>query len=386
LSPNRSGGLTVGLHGPDRRSQCRTTYAGQHAKELADVVQQKQALSGRVAVYGAYGHTARFVAAELVKRGLRPVLSGRDGGKIEAVAADVGASDFHVAVVDDSESLDRAIDGCTVVVNCAGPFAESAPALIDAAARAEVHYIDVTGEILVALETFEKYKERFRDASHVVLPAFGFFGALGDLAATTLADDWDDVEDVTLAVALDSWQPTRGTRLAGERRAGRRLVFVDGRVQLRTADDPIPTGHWDFPPPFGRQEVVGELTTVDVVTVSRHLAKNRIDAFLNLAPLRDLTNPDTPTPQAADADGRSAQIYCLDVLVCRGEETRRLAVHGKDIYAVTAPIVVEAVERLLDGRHRRNGLGTAGEIFDAGDFLRALQANGSLRVVEPSRS
>jgi short subunit dehydrogenase-like uncharacterized protein len=53
------------------------------------------------------------------------------------------------------------------VVNCAGPFAESAPALIDAAARAEVHYIDVTGEIVVALETFEKYKERFRDASHV---------------------------------------------------------------------------------------------------------------------------------------------------------------------------------------------------------------------------
>jgi hypothetical protein len=117
-----------------------------------------------------------------------------------------------------------------------------------------------------------------------------------------------------------------------------------------------------------------------VVTISRHLATNKIDAFLNLAPIRDLADPSTPPPAAADADGRSAQIYCLDVLVRRGEETRRLAVHGRDIYAVTAPIVVEAVERLLDGRYRRNGLGTAGEIFDAGDFLRALEADGHLTL------
>jgi Saccharopine dehydrogenase NADP binding domain len=184
--------------------------------------EQQPAPNVRVAVYGAYGHTAKFVAAELVKRDLRPVLSGRDASKVEVAAADVGASEFHVAVVDDPASLDRAIDGCAVVVNCAGPFGESAPALIDAAARAQVHYIDLTGEILVALETFERFEEPFRGASHVVLPAFGFFGALGDLAATTLAGAWDAVEHVTLAVALDGWQPTHGTRLAGERRAGRR--------------------------------------------------------------------------------------------------------------------------------------------------------------------
>ena len=45
---------------------------------------------------------------------------------------------------------------------------------------------------------------------------------------------------------------------------------------------------------------------------------------------------------------------------------------GQDIYAVTSPIVAEAVERVLDGRHARAGVAAAGEIFDAGDFLRAL--------------
>jgi short subunit dehydrogenase-like uncharacterized protein len=95
----------------------------------------------------------------------------QQGQLIAAAAADMGASEAHVAVVHEADSLDRAIDGCAIVVNCAGPFAESAPALIEAAARASVHYIDITGEILVARETFDRFEERFRAAPHVVLPA-----------------------------------------------------------------------------------------------------------------------------------------------------------------------------------------------------------------------
>jgi hypothetical protein len=45
---------------------------------------------------------------------------------------------------------------------------------------------------------------------------------------------------------------------------------------------------------------------------------------------------------------------------------------GRDIYAITAPIVVEATERILSGHSRTTGAVTAGELFDAKDFLRAL--------------
>jgi hypothetical protein len=58
--------------------------------------------------------------------------------------------------------------------------------------------------------------------------------------------------------------------------------------------------------------------------------------------------------------------------VRRGGERRRGVARGRDIYAFTAPIVVEALERILDGRHKTAGVVAAGEIFDAGDFLRAL--------------
>ncbi|WP_240746600.1 hypothetical protein [Cryptosporangium phraense] len=54
------------------------------------------------------------------------------------------------------------------------------------------------------------------------------------------------------------------------------MVFVDGLFQVRTADPPPPRSRWTFPPPFGRQEVIGEFPTADVVTIARHLPTGTI--------------------------------------------------------------------------------------------------------------
>lgn len=39
---------------------------------------------------------------------------------------------------------------------------------------------------------------------------------------------------------------------------------------------------------------------------------------------------------------------------------------------MTAPLLVEAMERVLDGRCRGVGVRAAGDVFDAADFLAAL--------------
>src|SRR5262245_12825677 len=86
-----------------------------------------------VAVFGAYGHTARFVVAQALQRGWTPILSGRDATKLKAIAAAQGGVEARVASIADPASLDRAIAGAEAVINCAGPFGETALALIDAA-------------------------------------------------------------------------------------------------------------------------------------------------------------------------------------------------------------------------------------------------------------
>jgi hypothetical protein len=49
------------------------------AGESVDVIMTRHQ-SRTVAVFGAYGHTGRFVAAELHRRGIAAILSGRDEG------------------------------------------------------------------------------------------------------------------------------------------------------------------------------------------------------------------------------------------------------------------------------------------------------------------
>ena len=47
---------------------------------------------------------------------------------------------------------------------------------------------------------------------------------------------------------------------------------------------------------------------------------------------------------------------------------------GRDIYAFSAPLVCEAVARLLQPEFNRAGAYTPGHIFDAADLLNALRS------------
>jgi Saccharopine dehydrogenase NADP binding domain len=322
----------------------------------------------RIAVVGAAGHTGRFVVSELRRRGWTPIIVGRDAARLNALAEAESGSDARVASLDEPASLDRALAGATAVINCAGPFLDTAAPVIEASLRGRIHYLDVTAEQGVALAAFERSDDASR-AEIVLAPAMAFYGALADLLATVAMGDWASADTIRIGIALDSWKPTRGTRLTGARNTARRLVYANGALEV--LPEPPPKRTWEFPPPFGTQEVV-ELPFTEIVLIARHLRTRAIHTYINLRPITDLRDPDTPPPTAADESGRSDQIFTMDANVQRGSQRRRATARGRDIYAVTAPIVVEATERILDGRATKRGALAAGELFDAQEFLQAL--------------
>jgi hypothetical protein len=321
-----------------------------------------------VTVFGAYGHTGRFVVSELRKRGFTTILSGRDGEKLKEAGNAHPGSEVRVATVDDPASLDRALSGAVAVINCAGPFLDTAAPVIDAALRASIHYLDVAAEQAAVLAVFERFASAARDAGVVVAPAMAFYGGLGDLLATAAMGEWDAADEICIAVALDSWKPTQGTRLTGQRNPGRHFIFSNNRLER---GDPPPARKWNFPPPFGEQDVVG-LSLAETITISRHLQTPEIRVYINLAPIADIRDPDTPAPTAADESGRSSQIFAMEAIARRGSAERRAVVRGRDIYAITAPIVVEAAHRVVNGLSKRTGVVAAGEVFAAQDFLMSL--------------
>ncbi|MEU6671244.1 saccharopine dehydrogenase NADP-binding domain-containing protein [Streptomyces sp. NPDC046727] len=327
-----------------------------------------------VAIFGAYGHTARFLIDEFHKRGFGLALGGRDPERMKALAEVHPYARTHLATVDDPASLDALLAGAALVVNAAGPFGDTAPPLIEAALRAGIHYIDITGEQPVTRRSFETYRDRLAGGGLLFLPALGFFGGLPDLLATAAMGDWEAADDISVAFALDSWHPTAGTRKAGARSAGKRVTVSGGR--LVPFDDSQDTpADWDFPAPAGTQPV-RPLGTADQISISRHLKASDVRAFMNEAPLADLRDPNTPAPTAVSEDGRSAQSWLIDVVVTRGAERRAVSAVGQDIYAVTAPVVAEAADRILAGRTLPNGTASGmrapGEVFDAEDFLSSV--------------
>ncbi|WP_330309692.1 MULTISPECIES: saccharopine dehydrogenase NADP-binding domain-containing protein [unclassified Streptomyces] len=335
-----------------------------------------------VAVFGAYGHTGRFVVAQLRERGFVPVLSGRDADKLKELAASEPGLDIRPASVDDPASLDDALAGAAAVINCAGPFATTAAPVIEAALRAGIPYVDVAAEIEANVDTFALFADRARAAGAVVVPAMAFYGGLGDLLATAAMGAWTAADEAHIAYGLSGWHPTAGTREAGavsrERRGGRRIRYTKG--QLEYHQDAPPALTWPFPDPMGPRAVIGEFSMADVVTVPSHLAVPEVRSYMTVEAATDLSAPDTPAPSAVDERGRSEQTFLVDVVVRSGGTERRAVARGRDIYAVTAPLAVEAVERILTGRTRTVGVASAGEIFDAPDFLRALAPHISVEL------
>ena len=334
--------------------------------------------SEQVLVYGAAGHTGRFVVEELVRRGLTPVLAGRSIERLASVAPDLAGLERRVSGVDDPDLLRRTVSGVGVVINCAGPFLDTAAPLARAAVQAGAHYLDVTAEQQVVLQLYRDLDAPARAAGVAVVPAMAFYGGLPDLLVSAALAGSRQADEVEIAVGLDRWWPTAGTRATGERNTAVRQVIREG--VLAPLENPASSGRWSFPDPLGDLPVV-QVPFSEVITIDRHLEVGRLRSYLNTAPLDDLHDDATPPPAAADDRGRSAQQFVVDVVVRRGSDERRITSAGRDIYAVTAPIVVEGAVRLLSGRHGGPGASAPGEAFDAVDVLAALAQDPDVLTV-----
>jgi len=314
----------------------------------------------QVAVLGANGHTGRFVMAELRRRGANPIPAVRPG----TILPGARRLDF-----DDPESLDQALRGAQAVINCAGPFLDTAEPGARAAIRAGIPYLDVTPEQITVMNLFDRLDAEARAGGVTIVPAMAFYGGLADLLATALISNHGVADRIEVGIALDSWHPTPGTRLTGERNIYPRMVVRHGELVAQAAL--APTRQWRFNPPFGNQAMTG-VQMAEIVLMHRHLRAAEITNYLNDKPLADLGDPATPPPVASDERGRSSQQFVVDVRVEHAGQHSRATAAGQDIYAITAPLVVSACLDLISKGGGEGGVRAPGELFDARVFLTAL--------------
>ncbi len=138
-------------------------------------------MRGPILIYGSTGYTGRLIAEHARRLRRAPIVAGRDADRVQALAARLGVSG-RVAALDQPAALDRALGDVGVLINAATPFAQSAPALIEACLRTRTHYLDITGELPVFRDAFG-YDAAARKRGIMIMPGVG----LGIVASDCLA-------------------------------------------------------------------------------------------------------------------------------------------------------------------------------------------------------
>lgn len=181
-----------------------------------------------ILIYGANGYTGQLIVQECVRRGLRPVLGGRRAGALALLAAPHDL-EVRVAALDDPAALTVALSGIRVVLHCAGPFFRTSAAMVHACLAHGVHYLDITGEIVV-FEACRRRHEEARAAGIVIMPGVGFDVVPTDCLAARLAERMPDAQLLELAFAGGGGfsRGTLKTMVLGAPQGG--AIRRDGRI------------------------------------------------------------------------------------------------------------------------------------------------------------
>lgn len=360
-----------------------------------------------IVVYGATGFTGGLIAAELRRRGADFLIAGRDRGKLAALSEELGGVPLAVAPVDDPRALRELLEGCGVVVACAGPFSLHGEPVVAAAAETGTHYLDTTGEQPFMRMVFERYGERAAASGAALVSGMGFDYMPGDLIAALTAEGMGPLEEIVLAYCVHGFIPTHGTALSGlEIMRGGDVVWSDGdwRPAPRSADG----GRWRFPDPIGEQRML-RYPAGEQITVPRHVETAQVRTLLNgmvvpprLMPLAVASSPllglamRTPLrgalgtvvkrmPAAPNEAGRKAARFTISCEARAKSGMRRGLVRGSDVYGITATSLAHAATICASPSFNHNGALAPAQAFDPAPFLDALDLTFEVNDLSPSR-
>lgn len=337
-----------------------------------------------VALLGVTGYTGRLVLAEARRAGLEVRLVGRRRETLEELAA--AGEEIRVADARDEASLRAAFEGASVVVSLAGPFLELGLGPVRAAGAAGAHYLDSTGE-----QEFVRLVHDRVEADTVVLPAFGFDYVPGDLAARLAAQRVEGpLDEIVVAYATSGTATSRGTRDTISRvMTQAQVAWEDGRRVPSRFGATTRTVRF----PFGERTVV-EWSGTEPLTVPRHTEVRNVRSYVRLpglvarfgglgrlaAPLVRATSRVGPAGPSEAARQRNRFAVVAEATGPGGRG--RAVLTGRDVYGLTALLLVRGAEALLAGEARVGGVLAPAEVFDARTLASRLEP--LLAIAEPS--
>eukprot|EP00818_Percolomonas_sp_WS_P005726 CAMPEP_0117448838 /NCGR_PEP_ID=MMETSP0759-20121206/7619_1 /TAXON_ID=63605 /ORGANISM="Percolomonas cosmopolitus, Strain WS" /LENGTH=433 /DNA_ID=CAMNT_0005241261 /DNA_START=27 /DNA_END=1328 /DNA_ORIENTATION=+ len=182
-SSNLTGDINISSH--QDHSYLRKLVAQLRQKVQKDVGTTTDASCKKILFYGANGYTASIILhfmSELDFPMNACVFAARNPAKLtEALVQHLGEK-YGRVMVETFAATDKDVERVfakrdySVVLNCAGPFEETADAFIKHCASKGVSYVDITGEVSVFESVLQNpdLKSKIGNKKIVVMPGVGF--------------------------------------------------------------------------------------------------------------------------------------------------------------------------------------------------------------------
>ncbi len=168
-----------------------------------------------IVVYGASGYTGRLVCEFLREYQIPFVAAGRDKARIEAALAlvpGIETANYEVVEVEHNvDALSQLFEGRVSVCNTVGPFDYFGETTVQAAARANVHYMDTTGEQAFMMRMRDQYGDVYARQGKILAPSTAYMYTPLDIAAHIVLEDpeVDSLEAACVANGVPTYGSTQ---------------------------------------------------------------------------------------------------------------------------------------------------------------------------------
>ncbi|WP_223416265.1 MULTISPECIES: saccharopine dehydrogenase family protein [unclassified Pseudomonas] len=310
----------------------------------------------KLMIYGATGYTGHMAAEHAKALGLDVVIAGRNADRLMPLAAQL---DVTYRVFAPDMLTVQSLEGIGVLLNFAGPFAQTAGPLMLACIEAGVDYLDITAEINV-YRLAERLGAQAAEADVMLLPGVGWDVVPTDCLAMHVARRVQGPQSLRVALQV-AGSMSRGSALSVSEIMGAGLLARVGGELVSTPD--AQPEHFDFgdgpvlcaPLSFGDLVTGWHSTGIPDIAMFVHITG---DAF----PEGDLSQlPDGPSAQQREAHRARA---VAEVTGADGSVARSVieTVNG---YTYTPLAAVEVARRVLNNE-RRPGFETPARLLGMG--------------------
>ncbi len=339
-------------------------------------------------IYGANGYTGELVAREAVRRGLSPILAGRNAETVARLARELGLQS-RAFPLGHAQGTAAELYGVKAVLHCAGPFLHTSAPMVAACLATGAHYLDITGEIPV-FETVLAQGDAARKAGVALLPGVGFDVVPSDCLAARLARALPSATELVLAFYPEKGSISRGTMKtmieslphAGAVRRDGRIVPVPVAWDSREIDFGGRAGkRWAMTIPWGDVSTAYHSTGIPNIRVYSGTPPSQIRRMKRLAPLLPLAGwgpvkrlalawVDRKVTGPSEEVRETARVYLWGEAKDAAGRAVTSTVETPEGYRFTAVSAVESVIRVLAGRVQP-GAWTPSKAFGA-DFVTEL--------------